>query len=56
MDYFAGLDLSVKETSVCMWTTRARSFGKCDAQAARAELLMAYPAGKRARSRAGPSI
>ena len=28
MDYFAGLDVSVKETSVCIVDTRARSFGK----------------------------
>ena len=29
MDHFAGLDVSVKETSVCIvWMTRARSFGK----------------------------
>ena len=29
MEHFAGLDVSVKETSVCIvWMTLARSFGK----------------------------
>ena len=28
MDHFAGLDVSVKETSAALWMTRAGLFGK----------------------------
>ena len=51
MDYFAGLDVSVKETSV-LWMTRARSFGNSRSASVgqRAERM---PSGDFRRSNAG---